>query len=529
MSIASKYEPAAAEAKWYAYWMEHKLFSSSVDPNKEPYTIVIPPPNVTGVLHMGHMLNNTIQDVLIRRARMQGKNACWVPGTDHASIATETKVVQLLKEQGIDKKDLTREEFLTHAWDWKEKYGGIILEQLKKLGASCDWDRTAFTMDPGLSNAVLSVFVDLHKKGKIYRGIRMVNWDPKGQTALSDDEVIMKEVASKLYYINYAIEGSPNEFLTIATTRPETIMADVAICINPDDPRFTHLKGRRAIIPLINRSIPIIEDSYVDMEFGTGCLKVTPAHDLNDYELGLKHKLEVIDILNDDGTLNAKAQLLVGEDRFVARKKIGKLLDEAGHLQKVDEYRSNVGHSERSDAVIEPNVVFAPGVTIESGARIRSFSHLEGCHVSRGAIVGPFARLRPGAELAEDVHVGNFVEIKNAQIAEGAKVNHLSYIGDADVGEKTNIGAGTITCNYDGVFKHRTTIGRNVFVGSNTMLVAPVKLGDRSMTASGAVITSDVPDGAMAVARAPQVNKPGLAVRLMDKLRARKAQTKEGK
>ena len=347
MSIASKYEPASAEAKWYAYWMEHKLFSSSVDPNKEPYTIVIPPPNVTGVLHMGHMLNNTIQDVLIRRARMQGKNACWVPGTDHASIATETKVVQLLKEKGIAKKDLTREQFLTHAWEWKEKYGGIILEQLKKLGASCDWDRTAFTMDPGLSNAVLSVFVDLHQKGKIYRGIRMVNWDPKGQTALSDDEVIMKEVASSLYYINYAIEGSPKEFLTIATTRPETIMADVAICINPEDPRFTHLKGKRAIIPLINRSIPIIEDSYVDMEFGTGCLKVTPAHDLNDYELGLKHKLEVIDILNDDGTLNAKAQLLVGEDRFVARKKIGKLLDEAGHLQKVDEYRSNVGHSER--------------------------------------------------------------------------------------------------------------------------------------------------------------------------------------
>ena len=356
MSIASKYEPAAAEAKWYAYWMEHKLFSSSVDPNKEPYTIVIPPPNVTGVLHMGHMLNNTIQDVLIRRARMQGKNACWVPGTDHASIATETKVVQLLKEKGIDKKDLTREQFLTHAWEWKEKYGGIILEQLKKLGASCDWDRTAFTMDPGLSNAVLSVFVDLHQKGKIYRGIRMVNWDPKGQTALSDDEVIMKEVASKLYYINYAIEGSTNDFLTIATTRPETIMADVAICINPDDPRFTHLKGKRAIIPLINRSIPIIEDSYVDMEFGTGCLKVTPAHDLNDYELGVKHKLEVIDILNDNGTLNEKAQLLVGEDRFIARKKIGKLLEEAGQLQKVEEYTSNVGHSERSDAVIEPKL-----------------------------------------------------------------------------------------------------------------------------------------------------------------------------
>lgn len=356
MSIASKYEPAAAEAKWYAYWMEHKLFSSHIDHSKEPYTIVIPPPNVTGVLHMGHMLNNTIQDVLIRRARMQGKNACWVPGTDHASIATETKVVQLLKEKGIEKKDISREEFLTHAWEWKEKYGGIILEQLKKLGASCDWDRTAFTMDPGLSDAVISVFVDLYKKGKIYRGIRMVNWDPKGQTALSDDEVIMKEISSKLYYIKYQIEGSEGQFLTIATTRPETIMADVAICINPNDPRFTHLKGKKAIIPLINRAIPIIEDEYVDMEFGTGCLKVTPAHDINDYELGLKHKLEVIDILNDNGTLNEKAQILVGEDRFIARKKIGKLLDEAGQLEKIEDYKSNVGHSERTDAVIEPKL-----------------------------------------------------------------------------------------------------------------------------------------------------------------------------
>lgn len=356
MSIASKYDPASAEAKWYAYWMEHKLFSSKVDPNKEPYTIVIPPPNVTGVLHMGHMLNNTIQDVLIRRARMQGKNACWVPGTDHASIATETKVVNMLKEQGIDKKSISREEFLKHAWEWKEKYGGIILEQLKKLGASCDWDRTAFTMDEGLSNAVISVFVDLHKKGKIYRGIRMVNWDPKGKTALSDDEVITKEIASKLYYIKYKIEGTQDEFLTIATTRPETIMADVAICVNPNDPRFTHLKGKKAIVPLINRPIPIIEDEYVDMEFGTGCLKVTPAHDINDYELGLKHKLEVIDILNDDGTLNEKAQILVGEDRFVARKMIGKKLKEIDQLDKIEDYKSNVGHSERTDAVIEPKL-----------------------------------------------------------------------------------------------------------------------------------------------------------------------------
>lgn len=287
---------------------------------------------------------------------MQGKNACWVPGTDHASIATEAKVVAMLKDKGIDKKSLTRDEFLTYAWEWKEKYGGIILEQLKKLGASCDWDRTAFTMDPGLSDAVISVFVDLYNKGKIYRGVRMVNWDPKGKTALSDDEVITKEVASKLYYIRYQIEGTENEFLTIATTRPETIMADVAICVNPNDPRFTHLKGKKAMVPLINRAIPIIEDEYVDMEFGTGCLKVTPAHDINDYELGIKHKLEVIDILNDDGTLNEKAQILVGEDRFVARKKIGKLIDEIGQLDKIEDYKSNVGHSERTDAVIEPKL-----------------------------------------------------------------------------------------------------------------------------------------------------------------------------
>ncbi|MDO9552769.1 valine--tRNA ligase [Rhodonellum sp.] len=356
MSFATKYNPEETESKWYAYWMEHKFFSSKVDHTKEPYTIVIPPPNVTGVLHMGHMLNNTIQDVLIRKARMEGKNACWVPGTDHASIATEAKVVSMLKERGIDKKSLTREEFLKYAWEWKEKYGGIILEQLKKLGASCDWDRTKFTMDPDLSEAVISVFVDLHKKGKIYRGIRMVNWDPQGKTALSDDEVITKEIQSKLYYIQYNIEGTENEFLTIATTRPETIMADVAICINPIDPRFAHLKGKKAIIPLINRAIPIIEDEYVDMEFGTGCLKVTPAHDINDYELGIKHKLEVIDILNDDGTLNEKAQILIGEDRFIARKRISKMLAEIGQLEKVEEYKSNVGHSERTNAIVEPKL-----------------------------------------------------------------------------------------------------------------------------------------------------------------------------
>jgi len=355
MSLSTKYNPEESESKWYHFWIENKLFNSQIDYNKEPYTVVIPPPNVTGVLHMGHMLNNTLQDVLVRKARMEGKNACWVPGTDHASIATETKVVAMLKEQGIDKKSLSREEFLQHAWEWKEKYGGIILEQLKKLGASCDWDRTKFTMDEDLSKAVISVFVDLHKKGKIYRGIRMVNWDPQGKTALSDDEVIFKEVNSKLYYINYRIEDS-EEHLTIATTRPETIMADVAICINPTDPRFQHLKGKKAIIPLINRPIPIIEDEYVDVEFGTGCLKVTPAHDLNDYELGIKHKLEVIDILNDDGTLNEKAQILVGEDRFIARKKIAKLLTEIGQLVKEEEYKSNVGHSERTNAVIEPKL-----------------------------------------------------------------------------------------------------------------------------------------------------------------------------
>ncbi|WP_215222821.1 valine--tRNA ligase [Echinicola shivajiensis] len=365
MSLSTKYNPAESESKWYEFWMENKLFSSKVDYNKEPYSISMPPPNVTGVLHMGHMLNNTIQDVLIRKARMEGKNACWVPGTDHASIATEAKVVAMLKERGIDKKSINREEFLKYAWEWKEKYGGIILDQLKKLGASCDWDRTKFTMDADLSNAVISVFVDLHNKGKIYRGIRMVNWDPQGKTALSDDEVIFKEVNSKLYYINYKIEGSEDEYLTIATTRPETIMADVAICINPNDSRFEHLKGKKALIPLINRAIPIVEDDYVDMEFGTGCLKVTPAHDVNDYEIGLRHKLEVIDIINDDGTLNEKAQILVGEDRFIARKKIAKMLKEADQLSKEEDYTSNVGHSERTDAVIEPKLSLQWFLTME--------------------------------------------------------------------------------------------------------------------------------------------------------------------
>lgn len=354
MSIAKTYNPKEAEKKWYSYWMEKGFFRSTPD-DREPYTIVMPPPNVTGVLHMGHMLNNTIQDVLIRRARMQGKNACWVPGTDHASIATEAKVVALLKEQGIDKKSLTREEFLEHAWEWKEKYGGIILKQLEKLGASCDWERTKFTMEPDLSEAVIDTFIKLYKDGYIYRGVRMVNWDPQGKTALSDEEVIRKEVNQKLYYIRYKIEDS-DQYLVIATTRPETIMADTAVCINPNDERYKHLKGKSVIVPLINRVIPIIEDEYVEMEFGTGCLKVTPAHDLNDYELGQKHNLPVVDILNDDGTLNDKAEILIGEDRFVARKKVAKLLEEVDQIEKIEDYKSQVGFSERTDAAIEPKL-----------------------------------------------------------------------------------------------------------------------------------------------------------------------------
>jgi len=356
MSLSTKYNPSEVESKWYGYWMKRGFFHAEPSPEKEPFCIVIPPPNVTGVLHMGHMLNNTIQDILVRRARMQGKEACWVPGTDHASIATEAKVVAMLRERGIRKSDLTRDEFLKYAWEWKEKYGGIILEQLKKLGASCDWDRTKFTMDPDYYDAVIAVFVDLYRKGHIYRGLRMVNWDPAGKTALSDDEVIHREVSSRLYYIRYQIEGSDNEFLTIATVRPETIMADTAICINPNDERFKHLKGKKAVIPLIGRAIPVIEDEYVAMDFGTGCLKVTPAHDMNDYELGKKHDLEVIDILNEDGTLNDKAQIFIGEDRFIARKKIAKELEASGFMAKVEDYQTSVGYSERTDAVIEPRL-----------------------------------------------------------------------------------------------------------------------------------------------------------------------------
>lgn len=355
MSISKTYTPQAIEDKWYSYWMEKNFFRSTPD-EREPYTIVIPPPNITGVLHMGHMLNNTIQDVLIRRARMQGKNACWVPGTDHASIATEAKVVAMLKEQGFEKQDLSREKFLEYANEWKEKFGGIILKQLEKLGASCDWERTRFTMENDLSDAVIDTFIHLYKKGLVYRGVRIVNWDPKGKTAISDEEVIRKELNQKLYYINYKLVGSDNEHITIATTRPETIMADSAICVHPNDERYKHLKGKKVYIPLVNRVIPIIEDEYVTMDFGTGCLKVTPAHDLNDYELGLKHQLPVIDILNDDGTLNEKAEILIGEDRFIARKKIATMLEEAGFLAKVEEYKSQVGFSERTDAVIEPKL-----------------------------------------------------------------------------------------------------------------------------------------------------------------------------
>lgn len=355
MEIPRQYSPKGAEDKWYAWWLEKGYFNSVPD-KREPFTIVIPPPNVTGVLHMGHMLNNTIQDVLVRRARMQGYNTCWLPGTDHASIATEAKVVAKLKDEGIDKKDLSREEFLAHAWEWKEKHGGIILEQLKKLGASCDWPRTAFTMDPVLSDSVIAVFVDLYNKGLIYRGVRMVNWDPKALTALSDEEVIYKELHSKFYYLRYRIEGSDNEFVTIATTRPETILGDTALCLHPHDPRYQHLKGKKALVPLINRPIPFIFDEYVDRDFGTGALKVTPAHDINDYNLGLKHNLPGIDIFNPDGTLNDKAEIYIGEDRFVVRQKIVGDLQEKGHLVKTEEITNNVGFSERTDEVIEPKL-----------------------------------------------------------------------------------------------------------------------------------------------------------------------------
>lgn len=358
MELASKYSPKDIEAKWYQYWIDHKLFSSKPD-GREPYTIVIPPPNVTGVLHMGHMLNETIQDILVRRARMEGKNACWVPGTDHASIATEAKVVGRLAEKGIKKTDLTREEFLKHAWEWTDEHGGIILKQLRKLGASCDWDRTAFTMDKTRSKSVIRVFVDLYNKGLIYRGVRMVNWDPKAQTALSDEEVIYKEEHSKLYYLRYYVvdpKKGEKKYAVVATTRPETIMGDTAMCINPNDEKNTWLKGKHVIVPLVNREIPVIEDEYVDTEFGTGCLKVTPCHDPNDYMLGEKHNLESIDIFNDNGTISEAAGMYVGMDRFEVRKQIAEDLEKAGLMEKVEDYTNKVGFSERTNVAIEPKL-----------------------------------------------------------------------------------------------------------------------------------------------------------------------------
>ena len=370
MELASKYDPQAVESKWYQYWLDNKLFSSKPD-GREPYTVVIPPPNVTGVLHMGHMLNNTIQDILVRRARMEGKNACWVPGTDHASIATEAKVVNRLAQQGIKKTDLTREEFLKHAWDWTHEHGGIILKQLRKLGASCDWDRTAFTMDETRSRAVIHVFCDLYKKGLIYRGVRMVNWDPKAQTALSDEEVIYKDEHSKLYHLKYYVveqdcqqvdeenvihKDEKGYYAVVATTRPETIMGDSAMCINPEDKKNTWLKGKHVIVPLVNREIPVIEDTYVDIEFGTGCLKVTPAHDINDHALGLKHGLETIDIFNDNGTISEAAGLYVGMDRMDVRKQISIDLQNAGLMEKIEDYNNKVGFSERTNVAIEPKL-----------------------------------------------------------------------------------------------------------------------------------------------------------------------------
>ncbi len=352
--LSARYSPTEVENKWYDYWISKNYFHSTPD-DREAYSIVIPPPNVTGILHMGHMLNNTIQDVLIRKARMEGKNACWVPGTDHASIATEAKVVKMLREKGIKKSDLTRDEFLKYAWEWKEEYGGIILDQLKKLGASCDWERTSFTMDEVRSQGVYKVFVDLYKKGKLYRKKRMVNWDPEAKTVLSNEEVLYANESSKLYQVKYQIEGS-EDFITIATTRPETIMGDSAIAVHPEDPRYTHLHGKKAIVPIIGRSIPIIADDYVTIDFGTGALKVTPAHDMNDFEIGNRHNLEVIDVFNDDGTMSAEATVYIGEDRFKVRKKFAADLEEAGHIAKIEDYQNNVGRSERTNAVVEPRL-----------------------------------------------------------------------------------------------------------------------------------------------------------------------------
>ncbi len=369
MTISSRYNPKETEEKWYQYWLDKKYFHSEPD-EREPFTILIPPPNVTGVLHMGHMLNNTIQDILIRKARLEGKNACWVPGMDHASIATEAKVVKMLRERGIKKSDLSRDEFLEYAWEWKKEYGGIILDQLQKLGASCDWDRTYFTMDPWYSKTVLKVFVDLYRKGKLYRGLRMTNWDPEAQTVLSNEEVIYGDENSQLFHIRYDVEDGDGEHVIIATQRPETIMADTAVAVHPNDDRFSHLIGKKVVIPLINRAIPVIADTYVDREFGTGALKITPAHDPNDYEIGERHGLEVIDILHPDARLNEKAQILVGLDRFEARKQIRKLLEESGHLVELEDYVTSVGRSERTDSVVEPRLTEQWFMDMKEMARI---------------------------------------------------------------------------------------------------------------------------------------------------------------
>ena len=352
--ISARYSPSEIEAKWYQHWMDQKYFASKPD-HREAFSIVIPPPNVTGVLHMGHMLNNTIQDVLIRKARMQGKNACWVPGTDHASIATEAKVVKMLRERGIKKSDLTRDEFLAYAWEWKEEYGGIILQQLQKLGASCDWDRTAFTMDEVRSDAVYKIFVDLYQKGKLYRRKRMVNWDPEAKTVLSNEEVIYGLENSRLFHVKYQIEGS-NDYIVIATTRPETIPGDTGVAVHPEDKRYRHLAGKKVIVPLVGRVVPVIFDEYVAMDFGTGALKVTPAHDVNDFDLGAKHGLETVDVFNDDGTMSPEAGVYIGEDRFVVRKKFAADLEAAGFIEKIEDYKNNVGRSERPNAVVEPRL-----------------------------------------------------------------------------------------------------------------------------------------------------------------------------
>ena len=444
MQLADKYSPENLEQKWYDFWIENNLFHSEPD-EREPYTIVIPPPNVTGMLHMGHMLNNTLQDVLVRRARMQGKNACWVPGTDHASIATEAKVVAKLKAEGIDKSTLTREEFLAHAWEWKEKHGGIILQQLRKLGASCDWERTCFTMDEARTAGVIKVFVDLFRKGRIYRGVRMVNWDPSALTALSDEEVIYKESQGKLYYLRYMIEGS-NKYIVVATTRPETILGDTALCVNPNDERYKWLpEDARVIVPLVGRSIPIIRDEYVDLEFGTGALKVTPAHDVNDYMLGEKYGLESIDIFNDNGTINDKVGLYVGVERFECRRIIEGDLTAAGLMERVEPYTNNVGYSERTGVAIEPKLSMQWFLSMEALAKPATKA------VSEDIIkVVPIEEVRELYSPYHEMDVRHFVEKMNELcLSQRAETNlkrfrHLSSLSQRELAEKSGISLRTI-------------------------------------------------------------------------------------